>query len=97
MFPAENRYAINSKLFIVSHGAGIPHFVEERLCIIVVTNQYKPNTGIFFYRILSSFKRVIVLIIFSLLPFEKMQLCSDLYEKLFETLICKTRRSSSFN
>lgn len=29
---------LNSKLFIVSHGAGIPHFVEERLCIIVVTN-----------------------------------------------------------
>lgn len=58
-------------------------------------SQYKPN--IFFYRILSSFNTVIVLIIFPLLPFEKMQLCSDLYEKLFETLICKTRRSSSFN
>lgn len=41
-------------------------------------SQYKPN--IFFYRILSSFNTVIVLIIFPLLPFEKMQLCSDLHE-----------------
>lgn len=88
---------LNSKLFIVSHGAGIPHFMEERLCIRVVTNH---NINLSFpYRIfsLTSFNTVIVLIIFPLLPFEKMQLCYDLYEKLFETSICKTRRSSSFN
>lgn len=86
---------LNSKLFIVSHGAGIPHFMEERLCIRVVTNH---NINVTFpYRILSSLNTVIVLIILPLLPFEKIQLCSDLYEKLFETLFCKTRRSSSFN
>lgn len=36
-----------------------------------------------------SFNMVIVLIIFSLLPFENMQSYYGLFEKLFKTLICE--------
>lgn len=84
MLSAENRYTCD---FVVSSGAGIPHFVEESLCITVVTNHIINLS--FLYRILMSFNMVIVLIIFSLLPFENMQSYYGLFEKLFKTLICE--------